>query len=68
MEIKIDTKSDSKEDIKKAIEFLKTLVSENVTPSEVKEGAFNIFDAGEQKAGKDDTEEVPEYDIRKMVY
>ena len=51
MEIKIDTKKDSVDDIKKIIRFLQNFIENNKTSNyskepempEVDEGAFNIF-------------------------
>ncbi len=54
MEIKIDTKKDSKEEILKAIEFLKTIADSSSSDfnADVSDGAFNMFNNNENKEKK----------------
>ncbi len=54
MEIKIDTQKDSKEEIKKAIDFLQRIINDQ-SSSETSEGSdmFNLFDDSDN-SGKND--------------
>ncbi len=66
MEIKIDTKRDSKEEILKTIEFLKTIADSSGTSdynADVSEGTFNMFnnDDSEKKEEKSDNVKIIEY-------
>jgi len=67
MEIKIDTKKDSKEEILKTIEFLKTIADSGGSTdynTDVSEGTFNMFnnDDSEKKEEKsDDKVKIIEY-------
>ncbi|MBN1503313.1 hypothetical protein JW930_07275 [Candidatus Woesearchaeota archaeon] len=69
MEIKIDTKKDSKEDIEKAIVFLQQFVDSEALSNmpEVNDGAFNIFNKETDKSAeiKKDDEEI---NIRPILY
>ena len=65
MEIKIDTAKDSREDIKKAIKLLKSLINEDYEEtgeqkdySEPEPGAFNMF--GDNTTNTDNEEEKDE--------
>ena len=61
MEIKIDTKNDTKEDIKKAIDFLRKFLDEKENigfEGKIEEGAFNMFDdKDKRKINKKDIDE-----------
>ena len=59
VEITVDTKRDSKEDIKRVIEFLEKFVS--LEYEGVKEGTFNMF-------GKAETEEKPREKFKPILY
>ena len=61
MEIKIDTKKDSKDDIKQVIAFLQKIVDEGTASisnydTNVSEGAFNMFDDDSTSNSTDDDE------------
>ncbi|MBU0666559.1 MAG: hypothetical protein ABIC91_06615 [Nanoarchaeota archaeon] len=67
MEIKIDTKKDSVEEIQKMVNFLSVFISEqktdsmNTTPSSP--GMFNMFGAEENKPKEDKDDENPKISI-----
>ncbi len=77
MEIKIDTTKDSREDIKKAIKLLRSLISEDYEETEEQKeysdpepGTFNLFgDAPTGNDGEDDKkdDEEPEKQPRVEV-
>lgn len=74
MKITIDTREESKEELRKLISFLQNLVSDSygqvsndVPPAS--EGAFNMFGAPSDDAEKkEDDEKEPESDVRIMEY
>ncbi len=76
MEIKIDTKRDSPEEIRKMIQFLETFIassdnmstnSPSVTESEsVPSGAFNMFDNGPIETSSEEKKE--DSDDEKIIF
>ncbi len=64
MEIKIDTKKDSKEDLQKIIEFLQKFIHEGSASPEydstVSEGAFNMFGDNSETPSEPDKLDEPE--------
>jgi hypothetical protein len=64
VEITIDTKKDSKQEIKRVIDFLEKLISQE--NSEIEEGVFNIFDSqAEEKTEKADKKDS---NIKPILY
>ena len=61
--ITIDTKKDSREEINKAVEFLKQYLSE----PEVPEGTFNLFNQ-QQKFEKEEHKKDPDLNIKPIFY
>ena len=73
MEIKVDTKKDSSEDIKHAIDFLQKFITAT-SDSAISTGAFNLFDTDasstqviQQEEIKDQQEEPNDLDIKSML-
>ncbi|MBN2422728.1 hypothetical protein JXB41_05855 [Candidatus Woesearchaeota archaeon] len=62
VEIIIDTQKDSKQDIRKVIDFLQKIISDNTAEAmpEVNEGAFNIFGNAGASTDEKNTEEPEE--------
>ena len=71
VKIEVDTKRNTKEDIKKVIEFLQQFLDEDITTN-VEEGAFNLFkqDTPLQDTEKpsNDEKESEDIDIKPMFY
>ncbi len=61
--IEVDTKRDSKEDIRKTIQFLKNFLDSSTDVADVEQGSFNIFDQPAQEP-----EEDKDFEIKPMFY
>ena len=72
VEIKIDTTKASKQDIKRAIEFLKNYVDDSSVSNQAADldvpvGAMNIFDQEPEISKKEEQEDI-ELDIKPIFY
>ena len=63
MEIKIDTQKDSKEEIKKTIKFLQSIIESESENTSNNEDMFGMFDSESNNDEPEDREKTPRVEV-----